>query len=391
MFVKKLLERNCKHEHSIQPGEHTHLKEQKPFNANYFLSKLDGHPDYLEPNNDLKCQVENMAYNTKREISRSDFKIDVEIGSGNFGKVCKGEVIGLYDSNSTTTVAIKSIHGLGNEIDLNDLLCEIKLMGCINPHPNLVSMIGSCSSELKVEGKLWLLIEYCEYGDLRNYLKSNKEKIIEGKTSDAINSRCLLKWLHGIGKGMEYLAENKIMHGDLAARNVLMASNILEDDCPLVKIADFGLAKKLYDYLQYEKTSRMLVPWKWMAIEYLKNDFFTPKSDVWSYGVLIWEVLSFGQNPYGHQTYDEVLQRLETGYRLPYPDVIDVSSWSPETLYEELCGRCFVEDSENRANFEEVVQIIERHLFKEEKSDYNEMARIYQQNRANNYLKKSKS
>ena len=142
--------------------------------------KFEGNSDEIDLNSDLKDQVQNLPYNTKREIKRSAFELKDEIGSGNFGKVDKGVLKGLCTDSPETTVAIKSTHDFGNEQNMFDLVCEIKLMSRIKPHPNLVSMIGSCSSELAKDGKLWLLIEYCEYGDLKSYLESNKTAITYG-------------------------------------------------------------------------------------------------------------------------------------------------------------------------------------------------------------------
>ena len=122
-------------------------------------------------------------------------------------------------------------------------------MSSIDPRPNLVSMIGSCNSELKSEGKLYLLIEFCEHGDLQKYLKEHKTGILSGKEHDEINIKCLLKWLCDVAKGMQYLEENHIMHGDLAARNILLGENLINTQVPLAKVADFGLAKRFYDYL----------------------------------------------------------------------------------------------------------------------------------------------
>ena len=342
----------------------------------------------FDPKLDFKDQLKDMPYNTKREIHRDCFNIDFQIGSGNFGKVYKGTVKGLYDDTSTTIVAIKVNHGNGAEGELKDFLDEIKLMSYIKAHPNLVSMIGSCSSDLTQDRKLWLVIEFCEHGDLKTYLVRNKEKLLCGEGNDGMDSRFLLKWSCDIARGMEYLENNRIMHGDLAARNVLVADNILIDNCPIAKVADFGLAKNFYGNVKYEKTSRLLVPWRWMAIEYLKDDFFTLRSDVWSYGVTLWEILSFGRTPYGRQEYDEVFRKLESGYQLSFPDECHgITSWSPEQMYKEISGGCFVMNPDIRQSFSDIVKALEAHLTTEEKMICSRTNEMYQKMRAAKYLK----
>ena len=147
-------------------------------NSNSYAQQLEGKIEDFDSNKDLKNQVHKLPYNKNREIKRSRFKIEVEIGAGNFGTVFKGTVFGLLDSTSTTLVAIKSIKETGNSNDIIDLLAEIKLMSQISPHPNLVSMIGSCTSDLQENGDLWLLTEYCELGDFKNFLQGNKTYIL---------------------------------------------------------------------------------------------------------------------------------------------------------------------------------------------------------------------
>ena len=151
---------------------------------------------------------------------------------------------------------------------------------------------------------------------LNIFLIENKKQILSGIENESINSRCLLHWAHDIAKGMEFLSKSKIMHGDLAARNVMLDDNLIQPGRLVAKVADFGLSKQL-DYEKYEKETRVYVPWKWMAIEYLQTGCLTITSDVWSYGVLLWEVMAFGRTPYGHQEYDEVLTKLRSGYKLP--------------------------------------------------------------------------
>ena len=125
-----------------------------------------------------------------------------------------------------------------------------------------------------------------------------------------------------------------------------------------------------------------------MAMEYLKDDYFTLASDVWSYGVLLWEILSFGNTPYGKQDYDEILEKLEKGYRLPCPiEVEDVSSWSPKIFYNELSTKCFHENPNDRASFSDIVQSIETQLFSNEKGRYSQTSELYERNKASNYLR----
>ena len=351
-------------------------------------SSFEGNLGAFDPGKDLKSQVDNIPYDTKREIPRDRFKIGVKIGTGNFGKVYKGILTGLYESKSQTIVAIKSIVNEGSGNGFNDLISEIKLMSYIKPHANLVSMIASCSSELQTHGQLRLLIEYCEHGDLQNYLKNNENRILSGNADDAINSRCLLKWAYGIAKGMQYLEEVKIMHGDLAARNILLAEDPSHKETLLAKVADFGLAKQFYKNTSiYEKTNRLLVPWKWMALEYLEDDYFTLKSDVWSYGVLLWEIMAFGRQPYGHKEYDEVLEQLQSGYRLPFPNrVKDGLSWSPKSFYAEISQVCFIGEPTSRNSFSEVAHLVRNFLSGEENSQYRELTLIYRKTRAEKYL-----
>ena len=131
-----------------------------------------------------------------------------------------------------------------------------------------------------------------------------------------------------------------------------------------------------------------MVPWKWMAIEYLKDEYFTLQSDVWSYGVLLWEMFSFGRNPYGQQQYDEVLEKLQDGYRLPCPkEVENVSSWSPISFYNELSDSCFIEEPKKRISFSDVSKLIEKQLLSEEQRFYSQMNHFYEKRKSTNYLK----
>ena len=340
----------------------------------------------------LKIQLQKAIETSKRDVDRGMFQVGEQIGSGNFGKVYKGILTGLVKENSKTTVAIKTINDEVNETELENIICEIKIMSSVDPHLNLVSMVAACSSEYKPNGKLWLLLEFCQHGDLKDFLLKSSAKIRCGTVDDDLNYRCLIKWAYDIANGMEYLASKEIMHGDLAARNVLLDENLLKKGCPVAKIADFGLAKKFNEYMIYEKESRMFVPWRWMALEYLTNNYFTLKSDVWSFGVLLWEIFSLGKVPYGQQSYDEVLDKLKKGYTLPPPDEFEyVNIWSPVALYKTVSKKCFIADPNERSSFTDIVKMIEDELDEGEKSNYKHMKEVYNLTNTENYLKLKKS
>ena len=334
-------------------------------------------PDHLESaesdvSPELSTRIANLRLNSKIEIDRDDVEISSEIGKGNFGKVYKGYIKRRNGDDSKATVAIKSIKGgHANELELDSLLSEIEMMMNVPPHLNLVSMVAMNLSEFETTGNIWLLMEFCGYGDLKNYLMKNKQKILAGNERDAINSRCLIKWAYNIASGMQFLAEREIMHGDLAARNILLSENLSQGKYPVAKVADFGLAKNFEDYAMYVKKVRRAIPWKWMALECLQHNYFTRTSDAWSFGVVFWEILSFGTEPYGHQQQDELLQKLKAGFRLSFPeDSRDISCWSPEKVFNDLSNICFIPEPEERGDFGDILKLIKRELLPEELIDY---------------------
>ena len=336
----------------------------------------------------LKIQLQKILETSKRDVDRGRFTVGKQIGSGNFGKVYKGTIDGLFDENSKSTVAIKTISNKMNETELENIICEIKIMSSVDPHLNLVSMVASCSSQFRTDGKLWLLLEFCKHGDLKMYLMENRAKLSVGGSNGDLNHRNLITWAYDIASGMEYLTRKEIMHGDLAARNILMDENPLNGGRPVAKIADFGLSKMFSESLIYEKESRLFVPWRWMALEYLTEGYFTLKSDVWSFGILFWEILSLGKVPYGHQCYDEVLEQLKNGYRIPFPvDLEYMNVWSPIGLFKKLSDGCFVAEPNNRSSFSDVIEMIGNELTRDELMQYQSMNDMYLSTRTENYRK----
>ena len=348
-------------------------------------------PNQLDSARDIKSQISSIPINIKREMPISSFTIKGHLGSGQFGSVQKGELKEKCQTDAVTAVAVKSIQGISTKDDVENFLKEIKIMGYLDHHLNLVSMIGSCTQDYEKHGQMFLVLEYCMHGDLKKFLMENKANILDGEQSDNMNIRSLILWAYEIAKGMQYLEENQIMHGDLAARNILLHKDPCNIGHSVAKIADFGLAKNFYENVEYKKESRVLIPWKWMALEYLTYNVLTLKSDVWSFGVVLWEIFSFGKAPYGLQEYDEVLEKLERGYRLPCPaEVETISSNLPKQLYETLSEICFIESPNNRPTFYEVATMIGMELTKEELNRYIENTTTYHSHYVGNYLSLNK-
>ena len=163
---------------------------------------------------------------------------------------------------------------------------------------------------------------------------------------------------------MEYLAAHKIMHGDLAARNVLIDDDSGKCGHIIAKVADFGLSKRFYENIHYVKEQRVYIPWKWMAIEYLKDSFFTLTSDVWSFGVVVWEMFSIGQEPYAGKSFDDIVPMLKNGHYLKCPEEVSTLQRAEDlyTLYSKISEMCFTQDPTTRANFTDIVAMLEGEL-----------------------------
>ena len=354
------------------------------------LRQLSGDPDKFDPKSDIKKQEKVIPYNSKREIDRSNFTIEKLIGSGNFGAVYQGTLTGLYKTNNKIPIAIKTVETFDTTSDVSVIegfIGEIKIMSNVDPHLNLVNMIGSCTSDFKETNQLWLLLEYCKFGDLKTYLIANKTDILSGEDSEPMSSRILIQWCYDIAKGMQFLARRNIMHGDLAARNILLEDELVHSRRIVAKISDFGLSKRMYEEIKYTKKSRLQVPWRWMALEYLEYGYFTTTSDVWSFAILVWEILSFGGMPYSYESPDEVLEKLQSGYRLPCPTEANcIKTWSPQQLYEKLSNICYIKDSIDRASFTKVLECIESELTQNERVLHAKMNESYLNIRASNYI-----
>ena len=342
--------------------------------------QLSGDPTKINPDLALNQQARILPYNEKYEIDRSNFEVGQLLGSGNFGSVYEGTAIGLFNPGSKTKVAIKTVNNALDPAQIQVLLCEMKVLTNLELHLNLVNLLGSCKSELVKTGELWLLLEFSPHGDMKNFLIRHREEIMSSVSNkipvNGLNDRLFIKWAHSIAKGMEYLSSKRIMHGDLAARNILVGGLDGGPQNYVAKVSDFGLSKSFYDDIRYKKQQREYVPWKWMALEYLKDGCFTMKSDVWSFGVVLWEILSLGQEPYVGQDMHNAINEIKEGKRLPCPDDLLEIEWIEE-FYTKATEGCWKPDPGERQSFSELVKIFESYLTKAELEEHKTLNEQY--------------
>jgi len=283
------------------------------------------------------------------EFPRSRLRLQTVLGEGNFGKVWKAEADEICGNDGTILVAVKTVKENSAQKEVDDLIQEMKIMQEIGSHPHVVTILGVCTEQ---EPYL-LVMEYVMYGKLLTHLREhrikqssffnfsgNKDGVEVG---EALTSKDLTKFAYGVAKGMEYLVSKGIIHRDLAARNILVDHN------KSTKISDFGLSRSLRDLgsEMYEQKTKGALPIRWMAPESLYFSVFTPKSDVWGFGILMWEIVTLGSTPYPGMGAREVMKRVRDGYRLERP-----AHCHPD-LYA-IIQKCWLGDMNKRPDFSEL-------------------------------------
>ncbi|XP_039982500.1 vascular endothelial growth factor receptor 1 isoform X2 [Xiphias gladius] len=333
----------------------------------------------------IEEQCERLQYDPNQwEFPRERLKLGKPLGRGAFGKVMQASAFGIDGATSCRTVAVKMLKEGATASEHKALMTELKILNYIGHHLNVVNLLGACT---KLGGPLMVIVEFCRYGNLSAFLKSKREvfvhnRLAEGKDggpswfssvsdrqsnvrtefdhrdkkencldpNSAYNSPLFLEDLISfsfqVARGMEYLASRKCIHRDLAARNILLSDN------KVVKICDFGLARDIYKDPDYVRKGDARLPLKWMSPESIFDKVFTTQSDVWSYGILLWEIFSLGASPYpGLQIDEEFCHRLKGGTRMRAPE------YSTPEIYSTMLA-CWEASPSDRPTFTNLVETL---------------------------------
>ncbi|KAK6299638.1 hypothetical protein J4Q44_G00296710 [Coregonus suidteri] len=346
-------------------------------------------------NDYIYINFKDFRYNQKWEFPRENLELGKELGSGAFGMVVQATAYGISKPGISLQVAVKMLKEKHETVEKEALMSELKMLTHIGQHANVVNLLGACTGS----GPTYLIFQYCRNGDLLNYLKNNRElyhkSLTEAFTRDRFSSlyhnlpkrsstrghesiallslnsspmdtsdgpgiyeelqeeeeeekqaltyNDLLSFSYQVAKGMDFLSSKHCIHRDLAARNVLVAQG------GLVKIGDFGLARDIENDSNYVVRGNVRLPVKWMAPESIFQGMYTMQSDVWAYGILLWEVFSLGVTPYpGIKVDNNFYLLIERGFKMEQP------YYASESVYKMMC-KCWAREPRDRPHFSKLV------------------------------------
>uniref|UniRef100_A0A8C7W276 receptor protein-tyrosine kinase n=1 Tax=Oncorhynchus mykiss TaxID=8022 RepID=A0A8C7W276_ONCMY len=290
------------------------------------------------------------------EYPRNNIEYVRDIGEGAFGRVFQARAPGLQPIKPFTMVAVKMLKEEASADMQNDFQREAALMAEFD-HPNIVRLLGVCA----VGKPMCLMFEYMSYGDLNEYLRRRSPTQQHSLSQASLSGRSFSSELElgplcceeqlfiskQVAAGMAYLSERKFVHRDLATRNCLVGEEMV------VKIADFGLSRNIYSADYYKANENDAIPIRWMPPESIFYNRYTTESDVWAYGVLLWEIFSHGMQPYYGMAHEEVIYYVRDGHILACPENCPVELFN-------LMRLCWSGHPTDRPSFSSIHRILER-------------------------------
>ncbi|RWS16679.1 Vascular endothelial growth factor receptor 3-like protein [Dinothrombium tinctorium] len=408
-----------------------------------------GQIEMFNPDMPLDEQIELLPYDPSWEFPRERLKLGRTLGQGAFGRVVKAEAIGIEEDKASTTVAVKMLKERCDLDQRRALMAELKILIHIGKHVNIVNLLGSVAKDV-ARGELLVIVEYCRFGNLRQFLLKNRVNFINqidpetGKIdSDITEPKAQKEQMEANHEyknvanvnvnpayrsekiGVEYVnlinSQSSESTDEAYATDSYNSSSISSGfrsvkfnrnnssqksrnnrfvtTCDLICFC-FQVArgmeylerrKDCYKYDNYVKKSDGPLPIKWMAIESIRDKIFTSKSDVWSFGVLIWELFTLGGNPYpGVEINEEFYKRLRDGYRMEKPDLC------PDIVYS-IIRSCWQAEPLERPDFAELVDTLGKLLESSIRQHYIELNDPYEQmnlvltKKSNDYIQMMKA
>ena len=305
-----------------------------------FLYTLSKSPNDNNNNEETVCNDNYVPVSTVMgieqlpNIPRENITCMSELGQGNFGTVMKGEAKDVAPDQSSTLVAIKYLREGSDSNARNDFMREAVVVNQFD-HPNILKLLGVCFDQ----EPYFITFEYMELGDLNKYLRN--KAISVSQASSNLTVQQLVDMAIDIAAGLEYLAEHHFVHRDLATRNCLINEQLF------VKIADFGLSKDVYSTDYYRLGERSLLPIRWMPPEAILYCRFSTQSDIWSFGIVLWEIFAGGVQPYYTLSNDEVVEYVTN------KNVLLCPSGCPTSLYK-LMVDCWAVTPDSRPTASEI-------------------------------------
>lgn len=275
----------------------------------------------------------------KWEMPRNRVFINRKLGEGAFGTVYGGDA--FFPEKGWLAVAVKTLkHGSSTEEKL-DFLSEVEVMKRFE-HKNIIKLLGVC---IKTEPVLTVM-EFMLYGDLKTYLLARRHLVNHSyEDTNEISNKKLTAMALDVARALSYLAQQKYVHRDIASRNCLVSAQ------RVVKLGDFGMTRPMYENDYYKFSRKAMLPVRWMAPESLALGIFTPATDIWSYGVLLYEIITFGSFPFQGMSNNEVLAYVKVGNSLTVPKGVKLQ-------LENLMYSCWRKDHTKRPTAPEIVEFL---------------------------------